>query len=85
MYFIQCQTCGSTRTVQAIRTGFVAQVSKRRKRVLKVAGNSDSEDEGEIQVTAETIESTSPITGKKRRNPGTSSSPVTKKRKLSKK
>merc|ERR1712137_123786 len=33
LYFIQCQTCGATRTVQAIRAGFVAQVTKRRKRV----------------------------------------------------
>merc|ERR1712137_192679 len=33
LYFIQCQTCGATKTVQAIRTGFVAQVTKRRKRV----------------------------------------------------
>ena len=31
LYFIQCQTCGATRTVQAIKTGFVAQVSKRKK------------------------------------------------------
>ena len=33
LYFIQCQTCGATRTVQAIRTGFVAQVTKRKKKV----------------------------------------------------
>merc|ERR1711879_508989 len=33
LYFIQCQTCGATKTVQAIRTGFVALVSKRKKRV----------------------------------------------------
>jgi len=31
MYFIQCKACGSTRSVAAIKQGFVAQVGKRKK------------------------------------------------------
>ncbi|KAK1771327.1 domain found in IF2B/IF5-domain-containing protein [Phialemonium atrogriseum] len=31
LYFVTCNTCGSRRSVQAIRTGFSAQVGKRKK------------------------------------------------------
>lgn len=31
LYFVQCKSCGSTRSVAAIKTGFQAQVGKRKK------------------------------------------------------
>ena len=30
LYFVQCQTCGSTRSVGAIKTGFVAQIGRKK-------------------------------------------------------
>jgi len=32
LYFVQCKSCGSSRSVAAIKTGFQAQVTKRRRR-----------------------------------------------------
>eukprot|EP01094_Clydonella_sp_ATCC50884_P003354 TRINITY_DN1259_c0_g1_i3.p1 TRINITY_DN1259_c0_g1~~TRINITY_DN1259_c0_g1_i3.p1 ORF type:complete len:275 (+),score=114.25 TRINITY_DN1259_c0_g1_i3:40-825(+) len=32
LYFVQCRACGSSRSVAAIKTGFQAQVTKRRRR-----------------------------------------------------
>ena len=29
LFFLQCESCGSTRTVSAIKTGFQAQTTKR--------------------------------------------------------
>lgn len=31
LYFVQCNSCGSRRTVTAIKTGFSAQIGKRKK------------------------------------------------------
>ena len=30
LYFVQCQSCGSTRSVSAIKTGFVAQIGRKK-------------------------------------------------------
>ncbi|KAJ3014509.1 hypothetical protein HKX48_005104 [Thoreauomyces humboldtii] len=38
LFFLQCESCGSTRTVSAIKTGFMAQTKDTRKAAKRLAG-----------------------------------------------